>query len=316
MVIIRGLQNLKPEHQGCAATIGNFDGMHLGHQAVFKQLIRKAQQLNLPATAITFEPQPQEFFLPKDVPPRLTKFREKLNAVLVLQLDYLLCLHFNADLASLTAGEFVQKVLVHGLGVKYLVVGDDFRFGKGREGDFDFLKQSGNQFGFQVANTCTFDFGGERVSSTRIREALQTGNTKLAEQLLGRSYGMVGRVAHGDKRGRSIGFPTANIYVHRRSTPVSGVYAVQMLGDEQDLGVSLVNGVANVGVRPTVKGTQTLLEVHLFDFDRDIYGAHVCVNFLEKIREEQRFESFETLKVQINKDAAAARAFFSSAFCP
>jgi len=316
MEIIRGLNNLKPGHRGCAATIGNFDGVHLGHQAVFKQLIAKARQRNLPVTVITFEPQPQEFFLPNAAPSRLTKFREKLNAMKSLHIDRLLCLRFNKQLANFTAEEFVQKVLISGLGVNYLVVGDDFHFGKRREGDFELLKQSGTQFGFEVVSTDTFDVVGERVSSTRIREALQVGDIALAERLLGRSYGMVGRVAHGDKRGRSIGFPTANIYVHRCSSPVSGVYVVQMQGNAQDLGTVTVNGVANVGTRPTVEGSRTLLEVHLFDFDREIYGAHVCVNFLKKLRDEQRFESFDALKSQINQDAAAARAFFSSASCP
>jgi len=316
MEIIRGLQNLKPEHKGCVATIGNFDGVHLGHQAVFRQLTTKAQQLGLPTVAITFEPQPQEFFSPDSAPSRLTKFREKVNAILPLQIDRLLCLRFDKRLAKLTAGEFVHNVLVDGLGISHLVIGDDFRFGKGREGDFEFLVQSGKHYRFEVANTHTFDLNGERVSSTGIRNALQAGNVELAEQLLGRPYGMVGRVAHGDKRGRSIGFPTANIYVHRRSTPVGGVYAVQMRGAERDLGAVLVNGVANVGVRPTVAGTRTLLEVHLFDFDREIYGAHVCVNFLNKLRDEQRFDSFEALKSQINQDAMAARAFFSSATRP
>lgn len=311
MELIRGLQNLKPRHQGCVATIGNFDGVHLGHQAVIRQVMDKAKEFGLPVVVITFEPQPQEFFRPDDVPARLTRFREKLLVLESLFVDRVLCLRFNRYLASLTADEFVQRILVNGLGIKYLVVGDDFKFGRDRSGDFEYLQSIGPELGFEVSDTDSFSFAGERVSSTGIRTALETGDLLLAKQMLGRDYGMCGRVAHGDKRGRTIGFPTANIYLHRKSSPLYGVYSVQLHSKHPQIGGRVVNGIANVGQRPTVGGTRTLLEVHLFDFEADIYGAYVDVTFLQKIRDEHRFESFEALKAQIVRDVEQAKAFFA-----
>ncbi|WP_455366996.1 bifunctional riboflavin kinase/FAD synthetase [Kaarinaea lacus] len=312
MELIRGFHNLKPRHQGCVATIGNFDGVHLGHQAVIRQVMDKATELGLPVVVITFEPQPQEFFRPDAVPSRLTRFREKLLVLESLFVDRVLCLRFTRRLASLTADEFVQQILVDGLGVKYLVVGDDFKFGKDRTGSFEYLQTIGPELGFEVSDTDSFSFAGARVSSTRIRTALETGDLLLAKQMLGRDYGMCGRVAHGDKRGRTIGFPTANIYLHRKSSPLYGVYAVQLHSKHPQIGGRIVNGIANVGQRPTVGGTRTLLEVHLFDFEGDIYGAYVDVTFLHKIRDEHRFESFEALKAQIVRDVEQAKAFFAS----
>ncbi len=303
MELIRGVHNLYPRHRGCVATIGNFDGVHLGHQAVLKQTYEKAREMGLPATVITFEPQPQEFFRPDQAPPRLTRLREKLLALGPHAVDRMLCLNFNEHLANLSAEEFIRNILIDGLGVRYLVVGDDFRFGKGRQGDFHMLVRAGQQHGFEVANTHSFTLDTERVSSTLIREALGRGDLVRVQQLLGRPYSLCGRVAHGDKRGRTIGFPTANIYLHRKNTPILGVYAVQM-NDVEDYPVY---GVANIGTRPTVCGTRTLLEVHLFDFNKDIYGAHVEVVFVKKIRDEKRFESFDALKQQIHMDAQQAR---------
>lgn len=307
MELIRGLHNLRDKHRDCVATIGNFDGVHRGHQAVIDQTAQRAKQLRLPSVVITFEPQPQEFFQPDASPPRLTRLREKLIALSQCDIDKVLCLSFNRHLAALTAEEFVDVVLVKGLGVKHLIVGDDFRFGQRRTGDFARLKSAGAEYGFEVSNTHSFRLDKLRVSSTRIREALLAGNLELVALFLGRPYCMSGRVAHGDKRGRTIGFPTANIHLHRNETPVKGVYAVRMQG----LPEGVVNGVANIGTRPTVDGTRTLLEVHLFGFERDIYGAHVEVCFVQKLRDEQRFESVEALKSQINRDAAQARSILS-----
>ncbi len=309
MELIRGLHNLRPRHRGCVATIGNFDGVHLGHQAVLGQLAEKADAFGVPAVVITFEPQPQEYFSHGEIPPRLTRFREKLRALRRFSVDRVLALQFKRGLAELTAAQFIQRVLLDGLDIRYLVVGDDFRFGKGRGGDFAMLQQVGAEHGFEVVNMHTFSQGGERVSSTRIREALQRGELMAAEQMLGRPYRMCGRVAHGNKLGRTIGFPTANIFLHRKKTPVDGVFAVEMFGIEGEP----VAGVANVGTRPTVDetGTRSLLEVHLFDFDGDIYGRYVHVDFLHRIREERRFDSFEVLKAQILNDADVARAFFA-----
>jgi riboflavin kinase/FMN adenylyltransferase len=306
MQLVRGLHNLRPAHRGCAATIGSFDGVHLGHQAVLGQLAERAADLRVPATLITFEPHPREFFQRESAPPRLTRFREKLEALRRCSIERVVCLRFDDHLASLTPDEFIRVVLLEGVGVNYLVVGDDFHFGKGRGGNFSTLQRAGEEHGFPVVNMHTFNIGGSRVSSTRIREALQQGDFATAEALLGRSYRMSGRVAHGDKRGRTIGFPTANIHLHRAVAPVEGVFAVEMFG----LPGEPVHGVANIGVRPTVDGTRSLLEVHLFDFDRDIYGMHVQVSFLKKLRPERRFESFTALQQQIIQDSEQARAYF------
>jgi len=307
MELIRGIHNLRALHRGCVATIGNFDGVHLGHQAVLGQLAEKGAELNLPTTVITFEPQPQEYFSHGEIPPRLTRFREKLKALQRYSVDRVLCIPFNRVLAEMEAEAFIQRILVEGLAIRYLVVGDDFCFGKGRRGDFAMLQRAGAEHGFEVVNMHTFEIDGGRVSSTRIREALQAGNLTLAEQLLGRPYRMCGRVAHGAKLGRTIGFPTANIFLHRKKTPVDGVFAVEMFGIEGEP----VTGVANVGTRPTVDGTRSLLEVHLFDFADDIYGRYVHVDFLHRIREERRFDSFDALKAQILRDADEARGFFA-----
>jgi riboflavin kinase/FMN adenylyltransferase len=306
MQLIRGLHNLHPDRHGCVATIGNFDGMHRGHQAVVDQCRRQARQLGLPLTLVTFEPQPREFFAAVSAPPRLTRLREKLQVIAAHGVERVLCLRFDAQLAQLDAEEFVRRILVDGLHVRYLVVGDDFRFGRQRAGNFATLQQAGARHGFAVADMDSCLVDGQRVSSTRVRDALQQGDMVRAARLLGRAYAMCGRVAHGDKRGRTIGFPTANIYLHRVNSPLAGVFAVEVTG----LGGTAVQGVANIGCRPTVDGTRALLEVHLFDFDRDIYGAHVQVNFRHKLREERRFDSLQALHAQIRLDAQQARDFF------
>ncbi|MCX4190188.1 bifunctional riboflavin kinase/FAD synthetase [Methylophaga sp. OBS3] len=305
--IIRGLHNLPVPQCACVATIGNFDGVHLGHQAVLSQLAMKADMLGLPAVVITFEPQPYEYFVPEKAPARLSRFREKVEALRAYSIQKLCVLRFNKSLADMAAEEFIRRLLVDGLQVSYLVVGDDFRFGKDRQGDFALLQEAGRKYGFQVVNMHTFAIDKHRVSSTRIRHALAEGNLALAEQLLGRPYRMSGRVSHGDKRGRQMGFPTANIDLHRCTVPLSGVYAVQLFGIDGEP----VNGVANIGVRPTIGDDKALLEVHLLDFNRDIYGAHVQVVFLEKLRQEQKFPNLDALIAQIHKDIAAAKEYFA-----
>lgn len=306
MELVRGWHNLKPRHRGCVATIGNFDGVHLGHQAVIGQLAEKAQELGLPTLIIVFEPQPQEFFNPDNAVPRLTRLREKLQVLRRYSVDRVLCLRFDAKFAALEPEVFIQHLLVNDLGVRYLVVGDDFRFGNKRRGDFAMLQQAGSQHGFQVVNMHTVTIDGERVSSTRIRTVLANADLATAEKLLGRPYRMSGRVAHGDKLGRTLGFPTANIHLHRQATPVKGVYAVEVFG----LKTEPLAGAANVGTRPTVGGARTLLEVYLLDFSDDIYGAYVHVNFLHKLRDEQHFDSLDELKRWIHKDVADVRQFF------
>jgi riboflavin kinase/FMN adenylyltransferase len=306
MEFIRGWHNLKPRHRGCVATIGNFDGVHLGHQAVIGQLAETGQELGLPSQVILFEPQPQEFFQPGSAIPRLTRLREKLLALRRYSVDRVLCLRFDAEFAALEPEQFIQRLLVDGLQVRYLVVGDDFRFGHRRRGDFAMLAEAGRKHGFQVVNMHTVTIDDERVSSTRIRAALARGDLALAEKLLGRPYRMCGRVARGDKLGRTLGFPTANIVLHRKMTPIQGIFAVEVFG----LKTEPLPGAANIGTRPTVGGTRTLLEVHLLDFNADIYGAYVHVNFLRKFRDEKRFESLDELRRWIEKDVADVRAFF------
>ncbi len=307
MQLIRGLHNLPAASRGCALTIGNFDGVHRGHQAVLAQLQARAAELQLPATVMVFEPTPQEYFAPDRAPPRLQRLRDKLTLFRELGVDRVVCLRFDRRLAERDAAAFVQDILVDGLDVRHLVIGDDFRFGKGRNGDFAFLQAAGQQHGFEVVSTHTLADDDERVSSTRIREALATGDLALAERLLGRPYQICGRVAPGQQRGRSIGFPTANVRLHRAASPLRGVFAVRAHG----LGDSPVTGVANLGTRPTVCGQETVLETHLFDFDRDIYGRYVDIEFCRKLRDEKKFASFEALKQQIQRDAEQARQFFS-----
>lgn len=306
MELIRGWHNLRPQHRGCVATIGNFDGVHLGHQAVIGQLAEKAQELGLPTQVILFEPQPQEFFHPDAAIPRLTRLREKLQALRRFSVDRVLCLRFDSRFAAMEPEEFIRRILIDGLGVRYLVVGDDFRFGHKRRGDFDMLAAAGAKHGFQVVNMHTVTIDAERVSSTRIRATLAAGDLATAEKLLGRPYRMCGRVAHGDKLGRTLGFPTANIHLHRKATPITGIFAVEVFG----LRIEPVPGAANVGTRPTVGGTRTLLEVHLLDFHEDIYGEQVQVNFLRKFRDEKRFDSLDELRRWITRDVEDVRAFF------
>ncbi|MGY3927120.1 bifunctional riboflavin kinase/FAD synthetase [Aeromonas simiae] len=305
MELIRGIHNLRPRHRGCVLTIGNFDGVHLGHRAVLARLQEKAASLGLPACVMLFEPQPLELFADAKAPPRLSRLREKAEALQAIGIERLLCVRFNHDFASQSAECFIEELLVGKLGVRYLVVGDDFRFGKGRCGDFHLLEEAGRRFGFEVISTQSFSLSRQRVSSTLVREALAAGRMAEVEMMLGRPYSISGRVAHGDKLGRTIGFPTANLALKRRVAPVSGVYAVEVLCSGKTF-----PGVANVGQRPTLNGTQARLEVHLFDFSGDLYGQQVQVMLHHKLREEQKFPSFDALRAQIERDAQAARHWF------
>ncbi|KMT64881.1 bifunctional riboflavin kinase/FAD synthetase [Catenovulum maritimum] len=301
MQLIRGIHNIKPEHSGCVLTIGNFDGVHKGHLSVLAQLKKKAEQLALPAVVMTFEPQPVEVLAPEFAPARLSRWRDKYQ-LLSNHVERMLCVRFNPEFAQLTADQFIGELLVEKLGIKHIVVGDDFRFGKGRIGDFEKLKQAGKVFGFTVEDTQTCELEGKRVSSTEIRKAIAGNNFELAEQLLGREFSVSGTVVHGEKRGRTIGFPTANVLLHRKVSPVSGVYAVQIQFQDQ-----VFNGVANVGSRPTVNGQRQQLEVHIFNFTGDLYQQRVNVLFKSKIRSEHKFASFDALKNQIKLDVIAAQ---------
>lgn len=303
MEFIRSLTQLRARHRGGVATIGNFDGVHRGHQAVLKQLKARAEALKLPAVVIIFEPQPLEYFAPTQAPARLTRLREKLIAMTHYEVEQVLCIRFTPQFAELAADAFIEHVLVKGLAIKHLVVGDDFRFGCGRQGYFATLQAAGKQYGFAVEDNDTVIIDQERVSSTRVRHALNQGNMALARTLLGRPYTLCGRVGHGQQRGRSIGFPTANVYLYRRFSPIKGVFAVRVHGIDP----KAVAGVANLGTRPTVGGRQLLLEIHLFDFDQSLYGNYVEVEFISRLRDERLFASFSELREQIQQDVLLAK---------
>ncbi len=302
MKLIRGLHNIRPEHRGSVVTIGNFDGIHRGHQAVIRQLHALARRHDAPTTVFTFDPLPGEYFQGDKAPARLTTLREKFIQFDRLGVDQMLSVAFDARFAAITAQQFIDEILVNGLEAQAVVVGDDFRFGKGREGDFEMLRRAGARHGFEVLDTATVTEDGERISSTRIRQALAAGDLALAAALLGRPYSMSGRVVHGEKLGRTIGFPTANIRIHRSVSPLKGVFAVEV----ECIGY----GVTNVGTRPTVDGKGFLVETHLLDFDGDLYGRHINIRWLKKLRSEQKFDSLDALKAQIGRDIDAARAYF------
>ena len=305
MRVFRG--HSRPVPAPVVLAIGNFDGVHLGHAALIRRLAEVAENSQLAPTVLTFEPHPREFFAPESAPARLTTLREKLELLGDSGVAQVMICPFNGAFAALSAEAFIEQVLVRGCQVRHLIIGDDFRFGRGRTGDFALLQEAGQRFGFTVEAMGSVTVDGERVSSSAVRKALAIGDMEHAAQLLGRPYIIDGQVAHGQKLGRQLGFATANLRIKHNPLPMSGVFAVEVSG----LGELPLSGVANLGVRPTVGGTRPLLEVHLFDFDRDIYGAHISVRFVHKLRNEQRFPNFDALKAQIAADAAAARAFFT-----
>lgn len=303
MELIRGLHNLRDRHRGCVATIGNYDGVHLGHRTVLSGLREQSERLDQPTLVMTFEPTPREFFAPGTAPFRLTRFRDKVLALAAEGVDRLLVARFDHRMANMAPETFIESVLVGRLAVQYLVVGDDFRFGRDRKGDFAMLERAGRRFGFEVRNTPTLERDGERVSSTRIRTSLEAGELDRAEALLGRRYSVSGRVGYGERIGTELGFPTINLSLGWREVPLHGVFVTRVTLDDG----ARVWGVANVGHRPTVNGKHRLLEVHLLDFDGDLYGRHVSVAFHERIRGEERFDSLEELRTWIGRDVEAAR---------
>lgn len=328
MRLIRGLYNIPSDFSGCVATIGNFDGVHLGHQAILQQLKKQGEAHQLPTVVMMFEPQPREFFAPDQAPARLANMSEKLQDLASFGVDYVLCLPFNQKLRSMSADQFIQTILLDGLKISHLIVGDDFRFGCDRTGDYQLLQQVGMQCSFSVEDTKTFELDGKRVSSTRVRESLSSGDLATANKLLGRPYRMSGRIGYGRQLGRTIGVPTANVILQRKKLPMTGVYAVRVIeievsgcNETQVLDSSgnakVWQGVANIGVKPTITGTpEPSLEVHIFDFpsveeDENLYGKRLSVEFCKKIREEQKFDGLEELKIAIGKDMSTAREIFS-----
>ena len=307
MELIRGLHNMRPRHRGCITTIGAFDGVHHGHQAILQQLIDKGKELNLPTTVVVFEPLPREYFAPLQAPARLMSFSEKFQALKALGIDRVLRIRFTPELKDMGAKEFIQQVFVKGLGARYIIAGDDLRFGRNRGGDFDLLKSEGLIHGFDVVATSTLKIRDDRVSSTRIRKALEDSDFELAELLLGKPYSIAGRVIVGQQLGRQLGAPTANIALRRLRAPMSGVYAVEV-----EIGQRSLKGVANVGSRPTVDNSlKAILEVHILNFNEDIYGKKIKVIFRKKIRDEQKFDSIDQLKEQIYRDIQTGRQYLS-----
>lgn len=308
MQLIRGLGNLPQNLHACALTIGNFDGVHLGHQAILRHLRTKADELHLPMVVMLFEPQPREYFCTENAPARLMRLRDKLRYLKQAGVDMVIVAKFDRTFADLPAQQFIEDWLVRKLNVKFLSIGDDFKFGSKRQGNFALLQQAGEKFDFTVEDSRSFCLDALRISSTAIREALANDDLTLAEKLLGRPYRILGRVIHGNELGRTIGFPTANIRLHRQVNPVKGVYAVRVRLKSG----AFFNGVANIGTRPTINGVNQLLEAHLFDFQGDLYGQWLDVELCHKIRNEMKFSCFDDLKDQIAKDVETAKNVFKT----
>lgn len=307
MLVFRGF----PERAAapCVLTIGNFDGVHRGHQALLERLVREARERGLAATVLTFEPHPREFFAPESAPPRLSRLREKLELLAASGVDRTHVLRFDEQLAGIEARSFVERLLADRLRARHILIGDDFRFGQKRAGSFALLQEMGPSLGFSVESMHTLDFEGERVSSSAVRDALAEGDLPHAQRLLGRPYVMSGRVLHGNKLGRQLGFPTANIQIKRGAqSPLQGIFTVSVEG----IAARPWPAVASLGVRPTVtEDRRATLEVHLFDYDGDLYGRHLRVNFLRKQRDEAKYATLEALTAQIARDCDEARAFFA-----
>jgi len=306
MELIRGLHNMRPRHRGCVLTIGAFDGVHLGHQAVIMHLLDKSRELGVPSLVIVFEPLPREYFSPLEAPARIMSFREKFFAMRDLGVDRLLRVEFKESLRAMSAQQFLDDIFVAGLGVRYVVLGDDFRFGNDRQGDLEFIRQQGPRHGYEARPTPTLSIDGERVSSTRIREALEAADFAVAQRLLGRPYSISGKVVYGRQLGHTLGAPTANLQLDRLRAPLAGVYVVEVSG----AGLVAAAGVANVGVRPTVDDSiRANLEVHLLDREVALYGQHIEVTFRHRLRAEQKFGSVDELRENIARDIGNARAW-------
>jgi riboflavin kinase/FMN adenylyltransferase len=305
MQVIRTLEGEEIDglSAGSIVTIGNFDGLHLGHRMLLDRVLEQARDSGLPAVVMCFEPTPLEFFSPLSPPARLMRFSEKCQALEEYGIDIFCCLDFDARMRSGSPDWFIQEVLVETLNVQHLIVGDQFRFGKDRAGDVAELQRAGEKYGFQVRGMASLESDGTIVSSTRIRNALSSGNLHRAAELLGQNYKMSGEVIHGQHLGRRLGFPTANIDPDRIHVALMGIFAVRVIG----LGEDVLDGVASVGTRPTVGGTKVLLEVYIFNFDEDIYGREIQVEFVEKIRDELNFPDIDALIENINNDVAIAR---------
>ena len=305
MKLLRGFQHILELSLGTVATIGNFDGVHLGHQEILSALRSEATRMQLPLLVMLFEPQPGEYFQGQQAPARISSLREKMQMLRQCGVDYVYCLKFDGHLASMSATEFSERFIFSLIKARYLLVGEDFRFGRGRLGDFELLHEMGGIHSCVVEKFNDFFIDEQRVSSTKIRQALHQGEFKSAAKLLGRPYTMCGRVVHGEGRGGQWGIPTANLRMNRTTLPLKGVFCVRVMRQ----GKPTLAGVANIGCRPTIDGSKNVLEIHLFDFDESLYGEMLQVCFLRKIREEMKFSSIDALIEQIRNDISAARAY-------
>lgn len=298
------------DRRGCVATIGAYDGIHLGHQEILRRVRERAAEREVPSLVFSFEPIPREYFAAALPPPRLTRFRERVELFQEAGIDWFFCPRFDARMQGIRAVEFIDRLLVRGVRPARVVIGDDFRFARNREGGLDELRAAGRSHGFEVEQVGSVFVDGDRVSSTAIRAALQGGDLARAERMLGRPYRMSGRVVPGRRLGRELGFPTANVSPGRRSSPLSGVFAVRVHG----LGAAALPGVASIGTRPTVEGGdgQVVLETHLFDFSADIYGRHIAVEFVARLRNEEKFDSLPAMVEQMHRDCAMAREILAA----
>ncbi len=296
-----------------ALVIGNFDGVHLGHQAMLARLKETSRRLNLASCVMTFEPHPREFFAPDQAPTRLTSLREKLELLAEYGVEQVQICKFNFDFAKINAKDFVANILQQGLGARWVLVGDDFRFGARRAGDLAMLSALSSSYGFEVVEMPTYTVDGIRVSSTAVREALSSDDLGLARRLLGRPYSISGKVVGGDKLGKRMGFPTANMQLRHNRPPLSGIFAVEVRGALSSSPQQITRGVASLGVRPTVyENGKPVLEVHLFDFNQEIYGRHLRMDFLHKLRNEEKYSDLETLIRQIGLDVENAKKYFQN----
>ena len=303
MLITRGFDSVRTASRGCAIAIGNFDGLHLGHQAILAKLAERGREGELPAAVLTFEPHPREYFAPQAAPARLMRLRDKAEMLEAAGVSMLRVLRFGAALSEWDGVTFIDRVLDRALGAKRVVIGTGFRYGRGRGGDVALLRAEGARRGFVVDELPPQEIDGVPVSSTRVREALAAGRLSEARTLLGRDYRISGRVIAGERLGRQLGFPTANIRLHRRVSPVAGIFAVRVSG----AGPDRLPGVASIGTRPTVGGVEWLLEVHLFDFERDLYRRRLAVDLIAKLRDEVHYPDLATMTEQMHRDAERAR---------
>lgn len=292
---------------GSVVTIGAFDGLHLGHEQLLARLRSQAQARGLPSVVMSFEPMPREFFAAHSPPARLMRFREKFEALAKHKIDYFYCPRFDVNMRDICAADFIRRILVHGLGARHVVVGDDFRFARKREGHVEQLRSAGRVLGLDVEQLPSLIIDGVRVSSTAIREALWSGEMARATALLGRAYRMSGIVVRGKHVGRTLGFPTANVDLRRRQSAVMGVFAVRVHG----LGSRPLDAVASLGTRPTFNGTKPLLEVYIFDFSKDIYGQYIHVDFVSKLRDEIKYDHIDELVAQMHIDADNAKSILA-----